>query len=132
MKILSSSMLLVIALFATGAARAADDNCAPKGDLQFVCGPKNAEDLVAVPNTKWLLSSGMADGGGVMLIDARDGKWRVAYPGSSPRVAHDAKYAACATAPGSSSNADFKPRFQEARDRTCTSNASEGRSHGCS
>jgi hypothetical protein len=99
MKILSSSMLLVIALFATGAARAADDNCAPKGDLQFVCGPKNAEDLVAVPNTKWLLSSGMADGGGVMLIDARDGKWRVAYPGSSPRVAHDAKYAACATAP---------------------------------
>ena len=41
----------------------------------------------------------MADGGGVMLIDARDGKWRVAYPGSSPRVAHDAKYAACATAP---------------------------------
>ena len=99
MKILSSTLLLLLALVATGAARAADDNCAPRGNLEFVCGPKNAEDLVAVPNTKFLLSSGMADGGGVMLIDARDGKWRVAYPGASPSVAHDAKYPDCVTPP---------------------------------
>jgi hypothetical protein len=99
MKNLTNAVLLAVALAAAGAAHAADENCAPKGDLQFVCGPKNAEDLVAVPGTKWLLASGMTDGAGLTLLDTRDNSFRVAYPGPNPRAAHDAKYAACTTPP---------------------------------
>jgi sugar lactone lactonase YvrE len=95
---LKTILLLVVVAFA-GAAHAADGACAPSGDLQFVCGPKNAEDLVAVPGTKWLLSSGMADGGGVMLIDTRNGAWHVAYPNAASGAAHDSKYADCTTPP---------------------------------
>ncbi|HVY66383.1 MAG TPA: hypothetical protein VHH11_16305 [Gammaproteobacteria bacterium] len=93
------TLVLFAVLLLAGTAHAADGTCAPSGGLQFVCGPKNAEDLVAVPNTKWLLSSGMADGGGVMAIDTRDGSWHVAYPGASPRAVHDAKYPDCTTPP---------------------------------
>jgi hypothetical protein len=82
-----------------GAAQAADEACAPSGTVQFVCGPKNAEDLVAVPGTKWLIASGMTDGVGLSLIDTRDGSWRVAYPGATARAAHDALYPDCATPP---------------------------------
>jgi hypothetical protein len=82
-----------------GGVHAADEGCAPSGAVQFVCGPKNAEDLVAVPGTKWLIASGMTAGAGLALIDTRDGGWRVAYPGESPRAAHEATYAACTTPP---------------------------------
>ncbi len=99
MTTLKNILLCATVLLFAGAACAADDACAASGGLQFVCGPKNAEDLVAVPNTKWLLSSGMADGGGVMLIDTPDGSWHVAYPGANPRVVHDAKYPACTAPP---------------------------------
>jgi hypothetical protein len=41
-----------------------------------VCGPKNAEDLVRVPGTAWIISSGVADGASFFLIDSRSGTWR--------------------------------------------------------
>ena len=34
--------------------------CAPSGGLSFICGVQNPEDLVLVPNTRWLIASGMA------------------------------------------------------------------------
>jgi hypothetical protein len=34
--------------------------CTPSGGLTFICGVQNAEDLVLVPNTRWLIASGMA------------------------------------------------------------------------
>jgi hypothetical protein len=101
MKNLLSVLVLAMLLAASGPGHAADDACASLSGLQFVCGPKNAEDLVAVPGSKWLLSSGMADGGGVLLIDTRDGKWRVGYPGAAPRAAHDARYPDCTAPPDS-------------------------------
>ena len=36
----------------------AQQSCEPSGGMQFVCGPKNAEDLVLVPGTPWIISSG--------------------------------------------------------------------------
>ena len=96
---LKNLCLLLCLVAIAGAARAADDACAPSGTVQFVCGPKNAEDLVAVPGTKWLIASGMAEGASLVLIDTRDNSWRVAYPGPSPRAAHDAVYADCTTPP---------------------------------
>jgi len=89
--------LLVLLIAACGASsvRAADDGCKPSGGLEFVCGLKNPEDLVAVPGTKWIIASGMAAGVGITLIDSRDGAHSQAYPGDSPAAKHDTLYPDC-------------------------------------
>jgi hypothetical protein len=82
-----------------GGSAAAQGDCEPSGGLDFVCGPQNAEDLVAVPGTKWIIASGMTPGAGLMLIDSRERTWSVLYPGDRQRAVHDAVYAACTTPP---------------------------------
>jgi SMP-30/Gluconolactonase/LRE-like region len=54
----------------------AQSACESAGDQRFVCGPRNAEDLVQVPGTPWIVSSGMADGASFFLVDSRTGAWR--------------------------------------------------------
>jgi len=51
------------------------DGCGAVGDVEFVCGPRNAEDLVQIPDTDWIISSGMAAGAGFYAIDANSGEW---------------------------------------------------------
>jgi hypothetical protein len=57
------------------AAPAYAQSCGPVHGLEFVCGPKNAEDLVRVPGTPWIIASGMAAGASLTLIDSRDGTY---------------------------------------------------------
>lgn len=91
--------VLLSALTIGAAARAADD-CAPAGGLDFVCGPKNAEDLVLVPGTQWIIASGMADGASLSLIDARNRTASGLYPGPQPQAKHDAAaFPDCGTPP---------------------------------
>jgi hypothetical protein len=45
--------------------------CAPSGGLNFICGMSAPEDLVLVPNTRWLIVSGMMAGSGLHLIDTQ-------------------------------------------------------------
>lgn len=73
---ITSRWLPVLALFCLSDAVYAQKACEPAGTLQFVCGPRNAEDLVLVPGTRWILSSGMAEGASFFLIDSRNGAWR--------------------------------------------------------
>jgi hypothetical protein len=54
---------------------AAQSGCAAIGDVEFVCGPRNAEDLVQVPGTQWIVASGMAAGAGFYSIDSSSGSW---------------------------------------------------------
>ena len=70
-------------------------NCAPAGELEFICGPKNAEDLVRVPGTPWIIGSGMTEGASLTLIDSRSG----AYSALRPKAKPDATFANCATPP---------------------------------
>jgi hypothetical protein len=49
--------------------------CDPVGDLNFVCGPVNAEDLVLAPGTDFIVSSGMAAGAGFYAVDTTSGEW---------------------------------------------------------
>jgi len=92
-------VLLLLAVGCAGGARAADDGCKPSGGLEFVCGLKNPEDLVAVPGTKWILASGMAAGAGITAIDARDGSHSQVYPLDSPAAKHDTLYTECLAPP---------------------------------
>jgi hypothetical protein len=85
MKTLRNGALLAIVGLAP-MAHPQDVGCEAQGGIEFVCGPKNAEDLVAVPETTWIIASGMAAGSGLYLIDSRAASWSAL----EPRVGHDA------------------------------------------
>jgi hypothetical protein len=70
--------------------------CDPDGRVKFICGMVSPEDLVAVPNTTWVVGSGYTAGGGIHVINTRDYTTRQLYPAASPNQRLDAKmYAAC-------------------------------------
>jgi hypothetical protein len=71
-----------------GMAAPSAAQCAPDGDVQFVCGPVSPEDLVLVPDTPWVIAAGMEDDGYLYAIDRRDLSSSVLFPsmtyGSKP------------------------------------------------
>ena len=70
--------------------------CAPSGGLTFICGVQNPEDLVIVPNTRWLIASGMAPGSGLHAVDTRAKAVRNLYADGVAKVRADtSKYANC-------------------------------------
>jgi len=92
-------LVMGVAILRCGRVSAADP-CAPSGKLQFVCGPKNVEDLVQVPGTHWIIGSGLIAPGHIHLIDARTKAWQILYPGDAPRQRPDtATYSDCPGAP---------------------------------
>jgi hypothetical protein len=93
MNTIKFAVVIVVGAFAFGAH--AQANCGTAGGLSFVCGPKNPEDLVQVPGTKWILSSGMADGAGFYLVDSESGAWSTL----SFTAQHDRTFAGCPTPP---------------------------------
>lgn len=73
----------------------AQQGCEPSGEVSFVCGVTNPEDLVLVPGTTWIVSSGMADGGGFYLVDSSAGSATVL----PYEAQHDSAFAGCTTPP---------------------------------
>jgi hypothetical protein len=70
--------------------------CTPSGGLSFVCGIQNGEDLVLVPDTKWLIASGMAPGSGLHAVDTQAKTSRVLYGVGTNAARHDrTAYANC-------------------------------------
>lgn len=53
----------------------------------FICGPRNAEDLAVIPQSQWIITSGLAGanglGGAIYLIDRRDDSWMELYGAES-------------------------------------------------
>lgn len=76
--------LTLLLLSVCTAVDAADDECQMSGGWDFVCGPQNAEDLVLVPGTRWIISSGMAPGAAILLIDSKQKTWTELYPADTP------------------------------------------------
>lgn len=92
-----------IALVASATAQAASPpaamsaGCDPEGAVRYVCGPVNAEDLIRIGDSQWLITSGM-DGplnggaparGKLYLVDHQARTWSEWFPGSAPRFQHD-------------------------------------------
>jgi SMP-30/Gluconolactonase/LRE-like region len=70
--------------------------CTPSAGLSFICGVQNPEDLVQVPETRWLLASGMAPGSGLHLVDTRAKTVRSLYAAGAANVRADrTRYASC-------------------------------------
>jgi len=77
-------------------APASPAGCAPAGGLNFVCGIQNAEDLVLVPNSRWMVASGMAPGSGLHIVDTQAKTVRNLYAvGTANTRADKTKYANC-------------------------------------
>ena len=92
----ASLLLLVLGLALSAPAAKAADDCAPSGQLQFVCGPSRSEDLVLVPGTAWIIASGAH----LYAINADSKTWKEAYPGADPQQDPDkSNYADCPGAP---------------------------------
>jgi hypothetical protein len=68
----------------------------PSGGLSFICGVQNPEDLVVVPNTRWMIASGMAPGSGLHIVDTQAKTARNLYAaGTANARADKTKYASC-------------------------------------
>jgi SMP-30/gluconolaconase/LRE-like protein len=71
-------------------------SCAPAGGLTFICGVENPEDLVLVPNSRWMVASGMAPGSGLHLVDTNAKTVSSVYAASTAGARPDkSKYANC-------------------------------------
>lgn len=70
-------------LLADPIAEAADGECSASREYGFVCGPRNPEDLAQIPGTKWIISSGMAAGAPIYLVDSQQKTWTELYPASA-------------------------------------------------
>src|SRR4051812_18403585 len=74
--------------------------CAPTNGLNFVCGAQNPEDLVPIPETRWLIASGMKEGAGLKLVDTAARTARPFYTGSAAQQRPDrALFPNCPAAP---------------------------------
>lgn len=92
--------LTLLLFFSGGPVIAAEEGCQSSGDYRFVCGPVNAEDLVLVPDTNWIISSGLGPGTSLYLIDSQQKSWTELYPADAPRALQDMKtFAACPGSP---------------------------------
>lgn len=69
--------------------------CDARGQVQFVCGVVNPEDLVAVPGTHWVLASGL-NGGAIHVVNTETFKPTQVFPSANARQRLDTKtYASC-------------------------------------
>lgn len=71
--------------------------CADEAVIAYLCGPVNAEDILALGTTDWLLVSGMngelsnnpAINGRIHLVNPVERSWEVLFPGPAPVFAHN-------------------------------------------
>jgi hypothetical protein len=92
-----ATALVAAVLCAASAQDAAAQSCPDSGDVRYVCGVNNPEDLLRVDGTPFVLTGNMGDtngeGGGFYSVDVRTREVRVVRPAfSSP--AHGA-YRGC-------------------------------------
>jgi hypothetical protein len=81
---------------ASAKAPADRPGCAPAAGLTFICGVQNPEDVILVPGTRWLLTSGMAAGAGLKVVDTQAKKVRKLYaPGTATARADRTRFANC-------------------------------------
>ena len=74
----TTSLCVVAGLFVCAEPGAAQ--CRPDGDVEFVCGPVSPEDLLAVPDSPWVIAAGMEDDGYLYAVDTRDLTNTVLFP----------------------------------------------------
>ena len=99
-----ASLMFILVAFSSPVTHAAGDDCQRSGEYGFVCGPQNAEDLVLVPGTQWIIASGLAPGASIYLVDSEKKTWSELYPAAVPHARQNmATYGACPGSPNPNS-----------------------------
>ena len=70
----------------TGSAQTA---CDPQGDVRFVCGLTDPEDLLQVPDSPWVIVSSYVDDGQLYGADTRNHTVTVLFPTETSSYRHD-------------------------------------------
>jgi len=91
-------IILVACIFILSSGVYAAEDCQPSGELAYICGPQNAEDVLQIGDSDWLLTSGM-DGsfertgatGHIYLVNHRQKTYEILFPGGSPAYKQDMK-----------------------------------------
>lgn len=99
---LAAAILLVLSACSEPAPpplAAATPGCPVEPGVHYLCGLNNAEDILRIGESPWLLASGMASAevnGGLYLIDSGTRRWELLFPGAEARQVHDrAQYPDC-------------------------------------
>ena len=63
----------------------AAQTCDPDGEVQFVCGPINPEDLYQIPDTSWVIASSRVSDvdGSIYAVDILSYSSRVIFPANA-------------------------------------------------
>ncbi|HAC88915.1 MAG TPA: hypothetical protein DCF95_13345, partial [Gammaproteobacteria bacterium] len=74
------SSFLLLSLFSINAFTA--ETCYPDGEIQFICGPINPEDLYQIPGTPWVIASGRVSDvdGPIYAVNIGDYSHRIIFP----------------------------------------------------
>ncbi|HCR00473.1 MAG TPA: hypothetical protein DIU48_13700 [Acidobacteria bacterium] len=83
------SCVLLLRLLSTDAFAA--QACEPDGEVRFVCGLTNPEDLYRIPDTPWVIASGRVSDveGPIYAVDIRNYSSRVVFPENTSLPEHD-------------------------------------------
>ena len=92
-KILQSSICVLLLLTSWNGFAAAE--CDADGDVQFLCGPVSPEDLAQVPDSPWVVASGMEDDGYLYFTNSDDLSTTAVYPAANARHELIDRFADC-------------------------------------
>ena len=79
------SVLFTFVLHGCVDVEATEDDCPPEHGLKFICGPENAEDLVHIKGTPWVVTSGE----NLYLVNIESKSWQklpIRYPARSDNI----------------------------------------------
>lgn len=77
-----------------------DKLCENNGDYSYICGLNSPEDLLPIPDSKWIISSGFAGSTALFIIDAKSKIAQAFYPAQYPLAKQNmALYGACPGSP---------------------------------
>jgi len=89
------SMVSLVGLFLLGLVGSSTAQCRPDGAVEFVCGPVSPEDIVAVPESRWVIVAGMEDEGYLYATDTRDHRSTKLFPRATFRSRLAPVFAEC-------------------------------------
>ncbi|MBL4821118.1 MAG: hypothetical protein JKY98_09055 [Gammaproteobacteria bacterium] len=109
------SLTLLVMLSLPGPGSYAADACDSDGNIQFICGPVSPEDLVAIPDSPWVVVSSMVNEGHLYIADKRNHSTTLVFPTAAAKIVPDtAAYGAC---PGPLTS-EFRPHGLNVRPGT--------------
>jgi hypothetical protein len=98
LSIISTLMILITVTLMVSAGTAKADDLRNSGDLKIIKGPQNAEDILPIGDTQWLVTSGMNGqtsgsniSGHLYLVNGKEKTFEEFFPGKNPVFDQDKK-----------------------------------------